>query len=93
MTEVESAGPKPKILLVEPDPAWQHLAVAALEERGLVVVVPASAAAALATLASTAPDVVLLGVDSEAGLRSCSEFRRAIGERPVPIVVMSSADD
>jgi diguanylate cyclase (GGDEF)-like protein len=83
------------ILLVEDDPAWQHLIVTGLAEHGLDVHCAPGAARALEALDALRPDAVMLDAilpDGD-GYEVCERLRRRIGEDPVPILVLSGCDD
>jgi diguanylate cyclase (GGDEF)-like protein len=84
-----------RILLVEDDPAWQHLVATGLAEHGFDVHAAPSAGRALEALEAIGPDAVVLDAilpDGD-GLGVCDRLRRRIGDRPVPILVLSGRDD
>jgi diguanylate cyclase (GGDEF)-like protein len=84
-----------RILLVEDDPAWQHLIATGLAEHGIDVRCAHSAGRALDALDALRPDAVVIDAilpDGD-GLDVCARIRRRIGERPVPILVISGRDD
>ena len=87
-----------RILLVEDDPAWQHLVATGLGEHGLEVrCAPGAARAidALQALDAVRPDAVIMDTilpDGD-GFEVCARLRECIGERPVPILVLSGRDD
>ncbi len=94
-----SAHPTPprrfRILLVEDDPAWQHLVATGLAEHGIDVHAAPSAGRALDALDAVGPDAVVLDAilpDGD-GFEVCARLRRRIGDRPVPILVLSGRDD
>jgi diguanylate cyclase (GGDEF)-like protein len=84
-----------RILLVEDDPAWQHLVATGLAEHGLEVHAAPSAGRAADLLEALRPDAVVLDAilpDGE-GFEVCARLRRRIDDRPVPILVLSGRDD
>jgi diguanylate cyclase (GGDEF)-like protein len=84
-----------RILLVEDDPAWQHLVATGLSEHGIDVHAAPGASRAIEALDALGPDAVVLDAilpDGD-GLEVCARLRRRIGERPVPILVLSGRDD
>ena len=84
-----------RILLVEDDPAWQHLVATGLSEHGIDVHAAPDAGRALEALEALGPDGVVLDAilpDGD-GLALCARLRRRIGDRPVPILVLSGRDD
>jgi diguanylate cyclase (GGDEF)-like protein len=84
-----------RILLVEDDPAWQHLVSTGLAEHGIDVHAAPSAGRALDALDALGPDAVVLDAilpDGD-GFEVCARLRRRIGDRPVPILVLSGRDD
>ena len=84
-----------RILLVEDDPAWQHLVSTGLGEHGIDVYAAPSAGRALDALETIGPDAVVLDAilpDGD-GFEVCARLRRRIGDRPVPILVLSGRDD
>jgi diguanylate cyclase (GGDEF)-like protein len=84
-----------RILLVEDDPAWQHLVSTGLAEHGIDVHATPSAGRAVDALDEVGPDAVVLDAilpDGD-GLEVCARLRRRIGDRPVPILVLSGRDD
>jgi diguanylate cyclase (GGDEF)-like protein len=84
-----------RILLVEDDPAWQHLVSTGLAEHGIDVHCAHGAARALEALDALRPDAVVLDAilpDGD-GFEVCGRLRRRIGDRPVPILVLSGRDD
>jgi diguanylate cyclase (GGDEF)-like protein len=93
-----SVQPPPRrfrILLVEDDPAWQHLVSTGLAEHGIDVHCAPGAGRALEALDAARPDAVVLDAilpDGE-GFDVCARLRRRIGDDPVPILVLSGRDD
>lgn len=84
-----------RILLVEDDPAWQHLVSTGLAEHGIDVRCAPSAARAVDALDAARPDAVVMDTilpDGD-GFEVCERLRRCIGDRPVPILVLSGRDD
>ncbi len=84
-----------RILLVEDDPAWQHLVATGLAEHGVDVRIAAGGARAFEALETSRPDAVVLDAllpDGD-GFDFCAQLRQRIGDRPVPIVVLSGRDD
>ena len=84
-----------RILLVEDDPAWQHLVGTGLGEHGFDVICAQGAARAIEALDAADPDAVVLDAilpDGD-GFEVCERMRRRIGHRPVPILVLSGRDD
>jgi len=84
-----------RILLVEDDPAWQHLVATGLGEHGIDVLVAPSAARAFEAIELLQPDAVVLDAilpDGD-GFEICARLRTRIGERPMPILMLSGRDD
>ncbi len=84
-----------RILLVEDDPAWQHLVATGLAEHGIDVHAAPSAGRAIDALEALGPDAVVLDAilpDGD-GLEVCARLSRRIGDRPIPILVLSGRDD
>ncbi len=84
-----------RILLVEDDPAWQHLVATGLAEHGIDVRCAPSAGRAVDALDAARPDAVVMDTilpDGD-GFEVCERLRRCIGDRPVPILVLSGRDD
>ena len=84
-----------RILLVEDDPAWQHLVSTGLAEHGIDVHGAPGVARALESLDAVRPDAVVLDaiLPDGNGFDLCRRIRARIGERPVPILVFSGRDD
>ena len=81
------------ILVVDDDPHIRQLVVFALEKAGLDTREAADGEAALATVASARPDLVVLDINMPRldGLEVCRRLRAA-GDAP-PILFLSSRDD
>lgn len=84
-----------RVLLVEDDPAWQHMVSVGLGERGIDVQVTDQLAKAIPLLERVMPDAVMVDdslsdTDSAASVR---QLCQAIGSRQIPIMVLSSHDD
>ena len=81
------------ILVVDDDPHIRQLVVFALEKAGLDTLEAADGEAALATVASARPDLVVLDINMPRldGLEVCRRLRAA-GDAP-PILFLSSRDD
>jgi diguanylate cyclase (GGDEF)-like protein len=84
-----------RILLVEDDPAWQHLISTGLGEHGVDVCCVGSAGRAEEALAQLQPDAVVLDaiLPDDNGFDVCARLRRRLGDLPVPIMVLSGRDD
>ncbi|PZQ59402.1 MAG: two-component system response regulator CreB [Phenylobacterium zucineum] len=82
----------PNVLVVDDDPHIRQLLVFALEKAGLSAREAEDGEAALAQVASTAPDLVILDINMPKldGLEVCRRIR-AQGE--LPILFLSSRDD
>jgi diguanylate cyclase (GGDEF)-like protein len=83
------------ILLVEDDAAWQHLIATGLAEHGIDVRIAGSAGRAFDALDQLRPDAVVLDaiLPEGDGLMVCARLRQRIGERAIPIMVLSGRDD
>ncbi|HYF57618.1 MAG TPA: EAL domain-containing protein, partial [Burkholderiaceae bacterium] len=84
-----------RILLVEDDPAWQHLVSTGLAEQGIDVRIAGDAGRAVDAVEAVKPDAVVLDAilpDGE-GFEVCTRLRGRIGDRPIPILVLSGRDD
>lgn len=84
-----------RVLLIEDDPAWQHLILVGLGERGIDVQITDQVSKAIPMLERIMPDAVLLDDSlSEADIvQSVQQLRQAIGSRQIPVVIMSSHED
>ncbi|MGE0310986.1 MAG: putative bifunctional diguanylate cyclase/phosphodiesterase [Lautropia sp.] len=84
-----------RVLLLEDDPAWQHLVTVGLGERGMDVNVRDDLAKALADFERIAPDAVLVDdiLPDADGFEAVARLRERIGERRIPIVMLSGRDD
>ena len=84
-----------RVLLLEDDPAWQHLVTIGLGERGMDVRVCDSLARALADFERIAPDAVLVDdiLPDADGFEAVRQLRERIGDRRIPIVMLSGRDD
>ncbi|MDO5056380.1 MAG: EAL domain-containing protein [Lautropia sp.] len=84
-----------RVLLVEDDPAWQHLISVGLGERGIDVQVTDQLSKAIPMLERVMPDAVMLDDSlSEAdSAESVRRLRQAIGSRQIPVIVLSNHDD
>jgi PleD family two-component response regulator len=83
------------VLLIEDDPAWQHLVSVGLGERGIDVQVADTLAKALPIFARRSPDAVLVDdtlPDSEE-FEAVLRLRELIGDRQIPIVMLSGRND
>lgn len=89
--------PMPRtILVVDDDPHIRQLLVFALEKAGLGAIEAADGEAALAIIATTAPDLVVLDINMPRmdGLEVCRRIRSASGDTAdIPILFLSSRDD
>jgi diguanylate cyclase (GGDEF)-like protein len=84
-----------RILLVEDDPAWQHLIVEGLAEQGIDVQTVGSAARAIESLDAAFPAAVLVDavLPEGNGFDACARLRGHLGDRAIPIVVLSGQDN
>lgn len=84
-----------RVLVVDDDPFIQQMVEALLERRGCHVSVASTGAAALATMAAPAPDLVLLdlGLPDISGLEVLRHFRAAETWRHVRILVFTASHD
>ena len=83
------------MLLIEDDPAWQHLVLVGLGERGIDVQVVDSLTKALPVFGRSSPDAVLLDdtlPDSD-GFDAIGRLRELIAPRQIPIVMLSGRND
>ncbi len=93
--------PMPRtILVVEDDPHIRQLLVFAFEKAGLGAIEAGDGAAALALVATHAPDLVVLDINMPRmdGLEVCRRLRSAptqegVGKGDIPILFLSSRDD
>jgi predicted signal transduction protein with EAL and GGDEF domain len=83
------------VLLIEDDPAWQHLVSVGLGERGIDVQVVDTLAKALQVFARVSPDAVLVddALPDADGFEAVTRLRQMLGERQVPIVMLSGRND
>jgi diguanylate cyclase (GGDEF)-like protein len=83
------------ILLVEDDAAWQHLIMTGLAEHGIDVRIAGSVARAFDALDKQRPDALVLDalLPEGDGYAVCARLRQRIGERAIPIMVLSGRDD
>ena len=83
------------ILLVEDDAAWQHLIATGLAEHGIDVRIAGSVDRAFDALDQLRPDVVVLDaiLPEGDGFMVCARLRERIGDRTIPIMVLSGRDD
>lgn len=84
-----------RVLLVEDDPAWQHLISVGLGERGIDVQITSQLSKAVPMLERLMPDAIMVD-DSLAdtdSVTSVRHLREAIGSRQIPIIVLSSHGD
>ncbi|MDO5101563.1 MAG: EAL domain-containing protein [Lautropia sp.] len=84
-----------RVLLVEDDPAWQHLISVGLGERGIDVQVTDQLSKAIPMLERVMPDAIMVddSLSDADGVQSIRHLREAIGTRQIPIMVLSSHDD
>ncbi len=84
-----------RVLLVEDDPAWQHLISVGLGERGIDVQVTDQLSKAIPMLERVMPDAVMVddSLSDADGVQSVRHLREAIGTRQIPIMVLSNHDD
>ncbi|MDO4905127.1 MAG: GGDEF domain-containing response regulator [Lautropia sp.] len=82
-------------MLVEDDPAWQHLISVGLGERGIDVQVTDQLAKAIPLLERVMPDAVMVddSLSDADGVQSVRHLREAIGSRQIPIMVLSNHND
>lgn len=83
------------MLLVEDDPAWQHLISVGLGERGIDVQVTDQLSKAIPMLERVMPDAIMVddSLSDADGVQSVRHLREAIGSRQIPIMVLSNHDD
>jgi PleD family two-component response regulator len=84
-----------RILLVEDDLAWQHLIAEGLAEQGIDVQAVANAARAIEALDAALPAAVVIDavLPEGNGFDACARLRGHMGDRAIPIVVLSGQDD
>lgn len=84
-----------RVLLIEDDPAWQHLVSIGLGERGIDVQVFDSLAKALAGFERVAPDAILVDdmLPDTDGFKAVERLREVIGSRQIPMIMLSGRDD
>ena len=84
-----------RVLLVEDDPAWQHLISVGLGERGIDVQVTDQLSKAIPMLERVMPDAVMVddSLSDTDSAESVRRLRQAIGSRQIPIIVLSNHDD
>ncbi len=84
-----------RVLLIEDDPAWQHLVSVGLGERGIDVQVSDSLSKALAVISRTTADAILVddALPDADGFQAVARLREQLESRRVPIVMLSSRDD
>ncbi len=83
------------MLLIEDDPAWQHLVSVGLGERGIDVQVADTLAKAVPLFNRLSPEAVLVddALPDADGFEAIRRMREVIGERHVPIVMLSGRND
>ncbi|HXY06165.1 MAG TPA: EAL domain-containing protein [Burkholderiaceae bacterium] len=88
-------GPTDDVLLVDGDPVWRMLAVAALRERGWRVLETGQAEEAVAIFARERPQVVVLDAALAVpdGFGTCQRLRQTPHGEHVPIVMLTGLDD
>jgi len=84
-----------RILLVEDDPAWQYLITEGLAEQGIDVQTVGNAARAIESLDAALPAAVLVDavLPEGNGFDACARLLGAMGDRAIPVVVLSGQDD
>lgn len=84
-----------RVLLVEDDPAWQHMISVGLGERGIDVQITDQLAKAVPMLERLMPDAIMVddSLSDTDSVTSVRHLREAIGSRQIPIIVLSSHDD
>ena len=84
-----------RVLLVEDDPAWQHLISVGLGERGIDVQITDQLSKAIPMLERVMPDAVMVddSLSDTDSAESVRRLRQAIGSRQIPVIVLSNHDD
>jgi two-component system, OmpR family, phosphate regulon response regulator PhoB len=85
-------GPRPRVLVVEDDPALAVMLRYNLEKLGYQVDEAADGQEALLRIAETAPDIVLLDwmLPSLSGLEVCRQIRRRPQTRDLPVIMLTA---
>jgi len=91
----DNGSAQPRVLLVDDDEVNLMLTAIALRERGFEVVEVTGGDSALAALAETAPDLVVLdalmpGMD---GFQTCQALRARPGYAQIPVLMLTGLDD
>ena len=83
------------MLLIEDDPAWQHLVSVGLGERGIDVQVVDTLSKAVPIFSRVSPDAVLVddALPDADGFEAVIRLRELIGSRQIPIVMLSGRND
>ena len=83
------------MLLIEDDPAWQHLVSVGLGERGIDVQVVDTLSKAVPIFGRVSPDAVLVddALPDADGFEAVTRLRELIGARQIPIVMLSGRND
>ncbi len=83
------------MLLIEDDPAWQHLVSVGLGERGIDVQVVDQLAKAVSMFERVVPDAVLVDdtLPDADGFDAVRRLRDMVGTRQIPIVMLSGRND
>ncbi len=83
------------MLLIEDDPAWQHLVSVGLGERGIDVQVADTLAKAVPLFGRLNPDAVLVddALPDADGFEAVLRLRELIGPRQVPVVMLAGRND
>lgn len=94
-TRISVAQGPPRVLLVDADPRLRSPARSAMEGLGLLVEEAASGTEALAALAGSPPELVVLDLEMRAmdGFEVCSRMRASRSGRHLPILVLTGRDD
>jgi len=84
-----------RVLLIDDDPAWQHLIAAGLAAHGIEVVCAPAELASLAKLDAEDVQAVLLDLNPRhgTGVGWCQRVRRWVGDRAIPVLALSRHDD
>jgi predicted signal transduction protein with EAL and GGDEF domain len=84
-----------RVLLIEDDPAWQHLVSVGLGERGIDVQVVDTLAKAVPMFRRVNPDAVLVddALPDADGFEAVIRMRELIAPRQIPIVMLSGRND
>ena len=83
------------MLLIEDDPAWQHLVSVGLGERGIDVQVADTLSKAIPAFGRISPDAILVddALPDADGFEAVTRMREQVGSRHIPIVMLSGRND